>query len=252
MRAGWAFPLRRSRSQVHGFGRFLAFQAGSWWWLDPNPALQSHWRSFSAREGTVNCCWWSLSWVLDRHKLTGFYLNSFAMDSVQVGKAVFVKVSFASLGFEPRTFSYPGSCATNTLLAKKIVPWLQVMQMMKVFELRTAQDTVGHIFQICWRLTCIGHILTFNTHTPDMRHNTGKLLLNGLKLNVIGLIGYLMIWELFWEESNGVPASFYGSSAISTSSRPYLETVTHWTNLTLTRWEEQRIILICIGVRHLN
>ena len=41
------------------------------------------------------------------------------MDSVQVGKAVFVKVSFASLGFEPRTFSYPGSCATNTLLAKK-------------------------------------------------------------------------------------------------------------------------------------
>ena len=25
------------------------------------------------------------------------------MDSVQVGKAVFVKVSFASLGFEPRT-----------------------------------------------------------------------------------------------------------------------------------------------------
>ena len=42
-----------------------------------------------------------------------------SMDSVQVGKAVFVKVSFASLGFEPRTFSYPGSCATNTLLAKK-------------------------------------------------------------------------------------------------------------------------------------
>ena len=31
------------------------------------------------------------------------------MDSVQVGKAVFVKVSFASLGFEPRTFSYPGN-----------------------------------------------------------------------------------------------------------------------------------------------
>ena len=32
-----------------------------------------------------------LSWMLDRHKLTVFYLNSFAMDSVQVGKAVFVK-----------------------------------------------------------------------------------------------------------------------------------------------------------------
>ena len=43
------------------------------------------------------------------------------MDSVQVGKAVFVKVSFASLGFEPRTFSYPGSCANNTLLAKKFI-----------------------------------------------------------------------------------------------------------------------------------
>ena len=43
------------------------------------------------------------------------------MDSVQVGKAVFVKVSFASLGFEPRTFSYPGSCATNTLLAKNFL-----------------------------------------------------------------------------------------------------------------------------------
>ena len=43
------------------------------------------------------------------------------MDLVQVWKAVFVKVSFASLGFEPRTFSYPGSCATNTLLAKKIL-----------------------------------------------------------------------------------------------------------------------------------
>ena len=43
------------------------------------------------------------------------------MDSVQVGKAVFVKVSFASLGFQPRTFSYPGSCATNTLLAKNFL-----------------------------------------------------------------------------------------------------------------------------------
>ena len=41
------------------------------------------------------------------------------MDSVQVGKAVLVKVSFASLGFEPRTFSYTESCATNTLPAKK-------------------------------------------------------------------------------------------------------------------------------------
>ena len=29
--------------------------------------------------------------VVDRHKLTVFYLKSFGMDSVQVGKAVFVK-----------------------------------------------------------------------------------------------------------------------------------------------------------------
>ena len=28
-----------------------------------------------------------------------------SMDSVQVGKEVFVKVSFANVGFEPRTFS---------------------------------------------------------------------------------------------------------------------------------------------------
>ena len=30
------------------------------------------------------------------------------MDSVQVGKAVFVKESYATLGIEPRTYSYPG------------------------------------------------------------------------------------------------------------------------------------------------
>ena len=42
------------------------------------------------------------------------------MASVQVGKAVSVKVSFASLGFKPRTFSNPGSCATNILLAKTL------------------------------------------------------------------------------------------------------------------------------------
>ena len=46
--------------------------------------------------------------MLDRHKLTGFYLNSFAMDSVQVGKAVFVKENYTTLGIEPRTYSYPG------------------------------------------------------------------------------------------------------------------------------------------------
>ena len=36
------------------------------------------------------------------------YLKSFDMDSVQVGKAVFVKESYTTLGIEPRTYSYPG------------------------------------------------------------------------------------------------------------------------------------------------
>ena len=44
----------------------------------------------------------------DRHNLTVFYLKSFDMDSVQVGKAVFVKEIYATLGIEPRTYSNPG------------------------------------------------------------------------------------------------------------------------------------------------
>ena len=32
------------------------------------------------------------------------YLKSFDMDSMQVGKAVFVKESYTTLGIEPRTF----------------------------------------------------------------------------------------------------------------------------------------------------
>ena len=44
----------------------------------------------------------------DRHNLTVFYLKSFDMDSVQVGKAVFVKEIYTTLGVEPRTYSYPG------------------------------------------------------------------------------------------------------------------------------------------------
>ena len=46
--------------------------------------------------------------VVDRHKLTVFYLKSFDMDSVQVGKAVFVKEIYTTLGIEPRTYSCPG------------------------------------------------------------------------------------------------------------------------------------------------
>ena len=43
---------------------------------------------------------------------TSFSLRSFDMDSVQVGKAVFVKESYTTLGIEPRTYSYPGRLVT--------------------------------------------------------------------------------------------------------------------------------------------
>ena len=36
------------------------------------------------------------------------------MDSVQVGKAVFVKESYTTLGIEPRTYSYPGRSVNHT------------------------------------------------------------------------------------------------------------------------------------------
>ena len=46
--------------------------------------------------------------MVDRHKLTVFYLKSFDMDSVQVGKAVLGKEIHTTLGIEPRTNSIPG------------------------------------------------------------------------------------------------------------------------------------------------
>ena len=36
-----------------------------------------------------------------------FYLKSFDMDSVQVGKAVFGKEIYTTLAIEPRTYTYP-------------------------------------------------------------------------------------------------------------------------------------------------
>ena len=38
--------------------------------------------------------------VVDRHKLTVFYLKSFDMDSVRVGKAVFGKEIYTTLGID--------------------------------------------------------------------------------------------------------------------------------------------------------
>ena len=38
--------------------------------------------------------------------------QDYPMDSMQVGKAVFVKESYTTLGIEPRTYSYPGRLVT--------------------------------------------------------------------------------------------------------------------------------------------
>ena len=44
-----------------------------------------------------------LGWMTGTNSL---YLNSFAMDSEYVGKAILVKLSYTTLGIEQRTFSY--------------------------------------------------------------------------------------------------------------------------------------------------
>ena len=45
---------------------------------------------------------------------SSFYLKSFDMDSVQVGKAVFVKENYTTMGIEPKTFSNTGSFGNRT------------------------------------------------------------------------------------------------------------------------------------------
>ena len=47
-------------------------------------------------------------------------LKSFVMDSVQVGKAVFGKESYTTLGIEPRTYSNPGRYGNPTSVGLKI------------------------------------------------------------------------------------------------------------------------------------
>ena len=55
------------------------------------------------------------------------YLKSFDMDSLQVGKAVFMKESYTTLGIEPRTYTYPERLATILVslppLSKKCHTW---------------------------------------------------------------------------------------------------------------------------------
>ena len=64
----------------------------------------------------------------DRHNLTVFYLKSFDMDSVQVGKAVFGKEIYTTLGIEPRTYSYPGRSGNpcSVCWVKKGVGWREL------------------------------------------------------------------------------------------------------------------------------
>ena len=64
------------------------------------------------------------------------------MDSIQVGKAVFVKESYTTLGIEPRTYSYPGrsgnpcsvcwvkkTCGHSPLYPSKVgFPWLSTIR----------------------------------------------------------------------------------------------------------------------------
>ena len=86
----------------------------------------------------------TLYWlVVDRHKLTVFYLKSFDMDSVQVGKAVFGKEIHTTLGIEPRTNSNPGrygnpysvcwvkkTCGHSPLNPSKVgPPWLPTIRL---------------------------------------------------------------------------------------------------------------------------
>merc|ERR1719225_559124 len=86
----------------------------------------------------------SLLLVADRHKLTVFYLKSFDMDSVQVGKAVFGKEIHTTLGIEPRTNSNPGrygnpysvcwfkkkTCGHSPLNPSKVGhPWLPTIRL---------------------------------------------------------------------------------------------------------------------------
>jgi hypothetical protein len=61
------------------------------------------------KDMTIGIWLWRHFWlVVDRHKLTVFYLKSFDMDSVQVGKAVFGKEIHTTLGIEPRTILQSG------------------------------------------------------------------------------------------------------------------------------------------------
>ena len=54
--------------------------------------------------------------------------QDYPMDSMQVGKAVFVKESYTTLGIEPRTYSNPGRSGNHLVYS-----WVKcVLQLMKM------------------------------------------------------------------------------------------------------------------------
>ena len=59
------------------------------------------------------------------------------MDSIQVGKAVFVKESYTILGIGPRTYSYPGRFGYHTSVCwveKKLVAIRHYIQLHNIFK----------------------------------------------------------------------------------------------------------------------
>ena len=62
--------------------QILSPQAGSWWGLGLSPTFRNHWRSISALEALSVVDDITLL-VVDRHKLTVFYLNIIATGSMQ-------------------------------------------------------------------------------------------------------------------------------------------------------------------------
>ena len=92
--------------ELHWWLLFLAFSfkrlfsgqgvGGKWWQWLPDPPFMRGAASVAPHLGGEQ------AWT------STLYLKSF-VDSVQVGKAVFVKESYTTLGIEPRSYSYLGS-----------------------------------------------------------------------------------------------------------------------------------------------
>ena len=81
----------------------------------------------------------------DRHKLTLFYLDSFAMDSEQVEKAILVQLSYTTLGTEsPGPPSIQGVLVTIVVLVvlTSMSVGLIITKILKTTEVFSAADFV--------------------------------------------------------------------------------------------------------------